>query len=157
MPDAIDYFSIQNLLHLYSEAVDQGDFDRVGALFREADVYFPGETEPSVRAGSGAFGEHLTRWTRRFPETGGTPRTRHLCTNLIIEFDDETHARTRTYFVVFQGTDRVPLQPIITGSYHDRLEKRDGTWVFVERREQVGETGDLSDHLLQAYQGPTGD
>lgn len=157
MPDAIDYFEIQNLLHRYSEAVDLGDFDRVGALFREADVYFPGEKQPSVRAGSGDFGEHLARWTRRFPETGGTPRTRHLCTNLIIEFDDEQHARTRTYFVVFQGTDRVPLQPIITGSYHDRLEKRAGAWIFVERRELVGETGDLSDHLLQSYEGPTGD
>lgn len=157
MPDASDYFEIQNLLHLYSEAVDLGDFDRVGELFQHAAIYFPGDDEPSVPAGSGAFGEQLARWTRRFPEAGGTPRTRHLCTNLIIEFDDDEHARTRSYFVVFQGTERVPLQPIITGGYHDRLEKRDGAWCFVERRELVGQTGDLSDHLLQSYEGPTGE
>ena len=157
MPEAVDYFRIQNLLHLYSEAVDRGAFGEVGELFRHADVYFPGEDAPAVKAGSGDFGEHLARWTRRFPETGGTPRTRHLCTNLIIEFDDDTHARTRTYFVVFQGTYSLPLQPIITGSYHDRLEKVDGDWRFTERRELVGETGDLSAHLLQSFEGPTGD
>ncbi|MEM9177939.1 MAG: nuclear transport factor 2 family protein [Myxococcota bacterium] len=156
MPDAVDYFRIQNLLHLYSEAVDQGAFDEVGALFRHADVYFPGDDAPSVQAGRGDFGVHLAKWTRRFDETGGTPRTRHLCTNLIIEFDDDRHARTRTYFVVFQGTDTLPLQPIITGSYHDRFEKVDGDWRFSERRELVGETGDLSAHLLQTYAGPTG-
>lgn len=157
MPESVDYFRIQNLLHLYSEAVDRGAFDEVGELFRHADVYFPGDDVPAVKAGSTGFGEHLAKWTRRFDETGGTPRTRHLCTNLIIEFDDETHARTRSYFVVFQGTDTLPLQPIITGSYHDRLEKVEGDWRFTERRELVGETGDLSAHLLQAYAGPTGE
>jgi len=156
MADAVDYFRIQNLLHLYSEAVDRGAFEEVGELFRHAEVYFPGDDTPAVEAGSGDFGAHLTKWTRRFPETGGTPRTRHLCTNVIIEFDDETHARTRSYFVVFQGTDALPLQPIITGSYHDKLEKVEGDWRFTERRELVGETGDLSAHLLQTYAGPTG-
>ncbi len=156
MPNAVDYFTIQNLLHLYSEAVDRGAFDEVGEMFRDADVYFPGEEEPAVRAGTGDFGKHLHKWTRVFPETG-TPRTRHMCTNLIIEFDDETHARTRNYFVVMQGAPNLPLQPIITGSYHDRLEKVDGIWKFVERRELVGETGDLSAHLLQTFEGPTGD
>jgi len=157
MPSGSDYFEIQNLLHLYSEAVDRGAFDEVGEMFEHADVYFPGDDEPAVRAGTRDFGKHLTKWTRRFPETGGTPRTRHLCTNLIIDFDDDTHARTRTYFVVFQGTDELPLQPIITGSYHDRFAKVDGAWRFTERRELVGETGDLSAHLLQNYSGPTGE
>jgi hypothetical protein len=156
MPDAVDYFEIQNLLHRYSDAVDRGAFEEVGEMFRYADVYFPGDESPAVKAGTGDFGAHLTRWTRRFPETG-TPRTRHLCTNLIIDFDDDRHARTQTYFVVFQGTDTLPLQPIITGGYRDRFEKVDGTWRFVERREFVGETGDLSDHLLQDYAGPTGE
>ena len=156
MPDAIDYFEIQNLLHRYSDAVDRGAFEEVGEMFRHADVYFPGDESPAVKAGTGDFAAHLSRWTRRFPETG-TPRTRHLCTNLIIDFDDERHARTQTYFVVFQGTDTLPLQPIITGGYRDRFEKVDGAWRFVERREFVGETGDLSAHLLQDYAGPTGE
>jgi hypothetical protein len=51
----------------------------------------------------------------------------------------------------------LPLQPIITGSYRDRFEKVDGAWRFSERRELVGETGDLSAHLLRDFRGPTGE
>lgn len=156
MAEAIDYFLIQNLMHRYSDAVDRGDFDAVGEMFRHADVYFPGEAEPAVKAGSGDFGPHLTHWTRVYPETGN-PRTRHLCTNLIVDFDDDTHARCQTYFVVFQAADGFPLQAIITGSYADRLEKVGDAWRFTERREFVGQTGDLSAHLLQPFEGPTGD
>lgn len=156
MLDPRDYPAIINLLMRYSDAVDRGAFDEVGEFFRHADVYFPGEEKPSIRAGTGDFGKHLTAWTRVFPETG-TPRTRHLCTNPIVDFEDDTHARCKTTFVVFQGTDSLPLQPIITGSYLDRFEKVDGEWRFVERREVVGETGNMSEHLLQSFEGPTGD
>ena len=155
MAEAIDYFLIQNLLNRYADAVDRGDFDAVGEMFRHADVYFPGETTPSVRAGSGAFAAALRKWTRVYPETGN-PRTRHLCTNPIIDFDDAAHARCQSYFVVFQAAPGLPLQPIITGSYLDRFEKVDGQWRFSERRELVGQTGDLSAHLLQRFEGPTG-
>jgi len=156
MAEAIDYFEILNLLHRYSDAVDRGDFARVGELFRHADVYYPGETQPSVKAGSGDFAASLAKWTRVFPDTGN-PKTRHLCTNPILDFDDATHARCQTYFVVFQAAEGLPLQPIITGTYLDRFEKVRGEWRFSERRELVGQTGNLSAHLLQPFQGPTGD
>lgn len=156
MAEAIDYFLILNMLNRYSDAVDRGDFEKVGRMFREADVYFPGEQEPSIRRGSGDFAKHLHRWTKVYPDTGN-PKTRHLCVNPIVDFDDATHARCQTYFVVFQAADGFPLQPIITGTYLDRLEKRGGEWVFTERRELVGQTGDLSAHLLQDFAGPTGE
>ena len=156
MAEAIDYFLIQNLLNRYSDAVDRGDFDAVGAMFRDADVYFPGDEKPAVRAGSGDFGPQLHAWTRVYPETGN-PCTRHLCTNVIIDFDDGTHARCQSYYVVFQAAEGFALQPIITGTYLDRFEKVDGNWRFTERRERVGQTGDLSAHLLQSFEGPTGE
>ena len=156
MAEAIDYFLIQNLLNRYSDAVDRGDFEKVGEMFREADVYFPGEEKPSIRKGTGDFAKHLRKWTRVFPETGN-PKTRHLCVNPIIDFDDATHARCQTYFVVFQAAEGVPLQPIITGTYLDRFEKRKDGWLFSERRELVGQTGNLSAHLLQPFDGPTGE
>src|SRR5690606_8049456 len=52
MAEAIDYFLILNMLNRYSDAVDRGDFERVGRMFREADVYFPGEEKPSIRRGT---------------------------------------------------------------------------------------------------------
>ena len=58
MPEAIDYFEIQNMLNRYSGAVDRGAFDEVGEMFKHADVYFPGDASPSVVAGSGDFGAH---------------------------------------------------------------------------------------------------
>jgi hypothetical protein len=56
-----------------------------------------------------------------------------------------------------EAIDYFPLQPIITGTYVDRLEKADDEWRFTERRELVGQTGDLSAHLLQSFEGPTGE
>ena len=156
MAEAIDYFLIQNLLNRYSDAVDRGDFEKVGEMFREADVYFPGEEKPSIRKGTGDFAKHLRKWTRVFPDTGN-PKTRHLCVNPIIDFDDASHARCQTYFVVFQAAEGVPLQPIITGTYLDRFEKRKDGWLFSERRELVGQIGNLSAHLLQPFDGPTGE
>jgi len=156
MAEAIDYFLIQNMLNRYSDAVDRGDFELVGTMFRDADVYFPGEEKPSIRKGSGDFAKHLGKWTRVFPDTGN-PKTRHLCVNPIYDFDDATHARVQTYFVVFQAAEGLPLQPIITGTYLDRLEKRAGGWVFTERRELVGQVGNLSQHLLQTFDGPVGE
>ena len=156
MAEASDYFLIQNLLNRYSDAGDRGDFEKVGEMFRDADVYFPGEEKPSIRKGTGDFAKHLRKWTRVFPDTGN-PKTRHLCVNPIIDFDDATHARCQTYFVVFQAADGLPLQPIITGTYLDRFEKRKDGWLFSERRELVGQTGNLSAHLLQPFDGPTGE
>lgn len=156
MAEAIDYFLIQNLLNRYSDAVDRGDFEKVGEMFRQADVYFPGEETPSIKKGTGDFAKHLRKWTRVFPDTGN-PKTRHLCVNPIVDFDDANHARCQTYFVVFQAADGVPLQPIITGTYLDRFEKRNGAWLFTERRELVGQIGNLSAHLLQSFEGPTGE
>ena len=80
MPEAIDYFLIQNLLNRYSDAVDRGDFDAVGRMFLHADVYFPGDEKPAIPTGSGGFAKQLTEWTRVYPDTGN-PNTRHLCTN----------------------------------------------------------------------------
>jgi len=52
---------------------------------------------------------------------------------------------------VFQATDKIPLQAIITGTYLDVLVKENGAWKFIERKEVMGQIGDLSDHLLQPF------
>ena len=69
-------------------------------------------------------------------------------TNLVVEqggTDDELVARSR--FVVLQATDRVPLQPVVTGRYVDGFERIDGVWCFVRRRMVPELWGDVSDHL----------
>ncbi|BBX98811.1 nuclear transport factor 2 family protein [Mycobacterium lacus] len=41
----------------------------------------------------------------------------------IVEVDRGTGtARCRTYYTVLQQTEEFPVQPIVTGRYHDRFE-----------------------------------
>ena len=79
---------------------------------------------------------------------GGTPRTKHVTTNVAIEVDEAAGtAASRAYFTALQALPGLPLQPIAAGRYHDRFERRDGKWRFVERRVFVDLAGDVSRHL----------
>ncbi len=81
----------------------------------------------------------------------GTPHTKHVITNLVIDHEDgAAEATARSYFTVLQANDGV-LQPIIAGRYHDRFEQVDGDWRFAERIIHPDLQGDLSRHM----RGPT--
>jgi 3-phenylpropionate/cinnamic acid dioxygenase small subunit len=81
----------------------------------------------------------------------GTPRTKHVTTNVAIEVDEEADtAVSRSYFTALQAVPDLPLQPIVSGRYHDRFERRDGQWRFIERRVKTDLVGDVSRHLRDA-------
>jgi hypothetical protein len=42
------------------------------------------------------------------------------------------------------------LQPIVSGRYYDRFERRDGQWRFVERRVRTDLVGEVSRHLRRS-------
>ena len=147
---ADDYFQIQNLIYRYCDRIDRGDFAGLGALFAHAALYVPAVAEP-VR-GAEAVAAMYTAFTRVYPETG-TPRTRHVTSNVIIEPDGADAARSESYVMVHQATPVLPLQPIIGGRYYDRFERVGGAWRFSERRIEIDLFGNLSAHLLQKY-GP---
>jgi hypothetical protein len=135
---------IENLLYRYQELMDAGDLSGVGELFAHArlgsDVYdttWTGAAE--VEAMYGAF-------VRMYD---GKPRTTHTTTNPIIDIDDAAGTATcRSVYVVYQQTDVLPLQPIITGRYRDTFERVDGRWRFTERIFGVDSAGALSQHQL---------
>jgi 3-phenylpropionate/cinnamic acid dioxygenase small subunit len=78
----------------------------------------------------------------------GTPRTKHVTTNVAIEVDEEAvTAISRSYFTALQAAGDLALQPIVSGRYHDRFERRDGQWRFVQRRVHTDLLGDVSRHL----------
>ena len=78
----------------------------------------------------------------------GTPRTKHVTTNLVVEVDAAAGTATaRSYFTVLQQTAAIPLQPIVAGRYHDRFVRDGGRWRFAERVVYMDLVGDLRDHL----------
>src|SRR5688500_13377582 len=147
--DAKDYFEIQNLLFRYAHLNDRGDYEAVGKLFEHANVYMPGDEKPSSTNAT-AMTALWTKWNRIYPDTK-TPKTRHVTTNVIIEPDGPDRAKTHSYVIVFQATDKFPLQPIIGGAYRDIFAKVNGEWRFIERREEMDLFGDLSHHLALPY------
>jgi 3-phenylpropionate/cinnamic acid dioxygenase small subunit len=87
--------------------------------------------------------------TRLHPD--GTPRTKHVTTNVQVHVDDEAGTGSaRSYYTVLQQTDALPLQAIITGHYHDTFHRVDGEWCFDTRVMFVDQVGDLSHHLTGA-------
>ena len=138
-----DKLAITELLYRYAELIDAGDFDGVGKLLSRAT--FAG-TASHATSGDQAIAKLFAATTRRYPEHGNTPRTRHLVLNPIVD-DDGAQARSRSTFVVVQNTDTVPLQPIVVGRYFDAFARDEQGWFFTERKVDVEMVGDVSAHL----------
>lgn len=139
-----DEQAIANLIYAYAEGIDGGDFAGVGELLGHASVTFEGVT--GERAGAAALTRLYTATTRRYED--GTPKTKHVTTNVAIVVDGDT-ATARSYYTVLQAIPGAfALQPIIAGRYRDAFERIDGTWRFAARHVVVDLVGDLSAHLL---------
>ena len=135
--------SIENLIATYAERVDAGDFAGLGELFDEAAF---GGSAAAVRGREPV--EKLFRAMVRVYEDG-TPRTKHVTTNIRIDVDAAAGtAEAHSYVTVFQALPDLPLQPIVAGRYRDLFSSADGVWRFIERRFTTDLVGDVSKHLL---------
>jgi ketosteroid isomerase-like protein len=137
--------SIENLIFSYAGFVDDGDLAAVASLFADATIGVDGME-------AGLKGEdkilELLRSTIRIHDDG-TPRTKHVTTNVMIEVDEDAGTATaRSYFTVLHATEGLGLQTIVAGRYRDRFAWRSGAWHFVERRFITDLIGDISRHLL---------
>ena len=149
-----DERAVSRLVFAYAERIDAGDFEAVAELLRHAEVTTEGSRE--VRAGHDAVLDMYRRSTRRYED--GTPRTKHLTTNLVVEVDDDgATASARSYFTVLQAVPgALALQPVVAGRYRDRFEQAEGAWRFSARHIVVDLLGDLSQHLLFDLRPPGG-
>ena len=135
---------IRNLLGRYCELMDAGHFAGLAELFAHATL---ADEHGNVFA-TGAD-EMRTMWERQTILYAGSPRTRHVTANPVIDLDETTGiAEVSSSYVVFQATDAQPLQPIVTGRYYDTFTQDDATrWHFAQRRYAIDHVGDLSQHL----------
>jgi 3-phenylpropionate/cinnamic acid dioxygenase small subunit len=120
--------AIAALVYAYAERIDGGDFEGVAELLADAEVTAEG--------------------TDRHAD--GTPRTKHVTTNLVVDVDEISGTATaRSYYTVLQAVPgELALQPIVAGRYRDRFERVRGSWRFAGRHLVVDLVGDLGHHLL---------
>lgn len=137
--------AICQLIYTYAERIDAGDFAGVGELLGDAHLTFEGYD--TLLSGPGAIEALYASTTRRLAD--GTPGTKHLMTNVIVDLDGDA-ARSRSYYTVLQAVPgELALQPVIAGRYHDSFELIDGVWRFSAMHVIVDLMGDLSSHLLR--------
>lgn len=140
------YEDIATLIFTYAERIDDGDFVGVADLFAHAEITFEGFS--GVRRGRDQVRAMYEATTRRYQD--GTPRTKHLTTNVIVDADETRGTATaRSYFAVLQAVPgQLALQPIVAGRYQDRFERVDGAWRFAGRHMLLDLAGDLGHHML---------
>lgn len=146
MQDSGASTAIANLVYEYARLIDMGDFDGVGQLFANATM---DQGTGDLLKGAQAVTDAYVRFTRRYPDDG-TPKTRHVTTNLIINVDEDAGTATcHSYVVVFQRMDDFPLQPVWSNRYEDEFRRTDSGWEFAHRRMVDHMPGDTSRHLLE--------
>jgi hypothetical protein len=100
------YRAIESLVTTYAELVDDGDFAGVGNLLAHATF--------SGAAGSVSGPDAIEKMLRDnvIVYDDGTPRTKHVTSNLAIEVDEEAGtAVSRSYFTALQALPDPPSSP----------------------------------------------
>jgi 3-phenylpropionate/cinnamic acid dioxygenase small subunit len=144
---------ITNLLYRYAELIDAGDLDGAAALFEHAKLKV--NTSDELQDSRGVL-SIWRNYMKIYP--CGTPRTKHVITNPIVEIDEAAGTATcRSYYTVLQATEALPLQVIAAGRYHDTFERVDNAWRFKYRDYSLLDLkGDLSGHLQASLLGSIG-
>ena len=139
-----DIDEIEALVYGYGELIDTGDLDGVVALFKDA----------AWR--SSATGQALTDpaavkavYDRIVLYADGTPRTKHVITNLKVAFAPDGRSATGScYFTVLQSVEHGdPIRAVVAGRYDDQYERGPSGWRFAERVFTAQLEGDQSRHF----------
>jgi 3-phenylpropionate/cinnamic acid dioxygenase small subunit len=137
--------AVTALVHAYAELLDAGDLDGVARLFDRAVWRSP--QHPEGLRGAQAV-RRVYDGVRLYD---GSPRTKHVISNLVVEVDDGAgSASARCSFTVLHAIEAGPARPILSGRYHDAFARDggDGTgWHFTGRATLVDLVGDVSGHF----------
>src|SRR5262245_30573467 len=138
-----DVQAITNVVVSYVELLDRGDLDGLANVFAWATVRMQGGA--NELRGAEAYKEFIEQSVQFYD---GVPSTKHVVTNLLVEIDEDRRAATaRSYYTAFQARPELPLQPILAGRFHDRLERDGDDWHIVERVIYADLVGDLRFHV----------
>jgi hypothetical protein len=126
-PELDDVEAIREQIALYCLYADEAQFDDIGQLLSDADIYLgdrqiAGRSAETVRA--------MFANAKR-PSNGGR---RHLTTNIIVTLQSQDAASAVSYFTWVETLAGEAPKILQCGVYRDRFERRAGAWRFVERR-----------------------
>jgi 3-phenylpropionate/cinnamic acid dioxygenase small subunit len=147
--------AIEDIVYRYAEAIDLGDLETVGELFAKGRVVISGGDDVT---GTQDVLDLYTDLVKFYDEDENvvpyerfavTPRTRHVTTNLIFEFNDAvTEAGVRSYFSVYQTLDR-QNEIVAGGRYLDKFAKDSAGWHIVAREILIDNRGDMRRHVYR--------
>ena len=124
-----DQLTIQRVITDYSANLDARDYDGYVGLFTEDGVWANGETR---HEGQGEIREMLTSLFGEVEEGFVNTSSFHQISNFEIDVEgDEAAAKSRFIFVM-RGDGGAPTN-MLSGQYHDKLVRVDGTWKIAER------------------------
>jgi 3-phenylpropionate/cinnamic acid dioxygenase small subunit len=145
--------AIEDALFRYAEAIDTGDIETVGTIFTQGAVVMPnGDKVEGYQPVFELYRDIIIFYDADeqptpYVRSACSPRTRHVTSNVIYEFDNEvTTAEVRSYFSVYQtlgGQNTI----IAGGRYVDRFDKDIDGWHISERRIYNDNFGDMTRHL----------
>lgn len=137
--DAMERLQIERacerLVARYSHLIDFGEAGRVGELFTDDGVWTSAEATMTGREQIGAgFG-------RRQANTGR--RSRHVCTNVIIDVVSDDEAEGVSYFTLYRedgvtGAVARLEGPQMVGEYRDRFRRTPDGWRIAHRSALAG-------------------
>ncbi len=128
---ADDVVAIQQLLNTYCHKLDQSDVAAVVNLFAEEAVLKPeyeGNTEHVGR-------DAVQAWYSNYSRTSSAAviGLRHKISTAMIEVDGQT-ATSVCYLDADSIDPKTGARSLAGGRYEDKLVKRDGRWLLLERR-----------------------
>lgn len=120
--------AIENLISSYAFRNDDADIVGLGELFADAVCTLDGFTARGR--------QEVEALARNIIDVGqdGRSTTSHEITNIMIEVDEVAGTAVgRAYWTLYQAVSGTSRQPVLSGRYLDRFERRNGQWQFAER------------------------
>lgn len=138
-----DRDEITALVHRYAELLDAGDVEGLVGLFARA-TWRSGHTGEIRRTP-----EEVRAVYERVVLHGGSPRTRHLASNLTIDIvDGADDATGRCCYTVLQGLHPGgSIEAILSETCEDRYHRGTDGWHLTDRLFHVDLAADLSQHF----------
>ena len=127
---------ITDLMNLYCTAIDSGDLKTFDRLFANATWVAEGRVPGPESMSNMILYED------------GTPRTKHVITNLTLDIDEAAgSASGHCYVTVYQQTTEFPLQAIFVGEYYDTFSLSAQGWGCTRRKIRHSLIGNMRAHL----------